>query len=322
MIMAWYNILDNASSASSARKECKKIEVTSGNLVKKNESITASIKNKITCSETLFDNSFKAFQNALSEAHDSVTKISKFAQKYEIKSFEKINSLAVSSLNTKKAGSDGVDVSSLLLASSGGITAAGAYTAVGIVGTASTGTAIGTLSGAAASNATLAWFGGGAVASGGGGILAGTAVLGAIVAAPILFTAADQASKYYEKKRNNLKQYLEELTLEHASLESQKMHIDSIATRVKKKVQLLDFISERLHQNTSLLNNITTEKGLSDLETAISMCCIQNIHHLRDKAESALSFPIVSDKDMEDVEPLNIDIDDIEIKFSKKNWKI
>ena len=46
------------------------------------------------------------------------------------------------------------------------------------LGTASTGTAISTLSGAAATNATLAALGGGAVAAGGGGVALGTTVLG------------------------------------------------------------------------------------------------------------------------------------------------
>lgn len=44
-------------------------------------------------------------------------------------------------------------------------------------GTASTGTAISALSGAAATNAALAWLGGGAVAAGGGGMVAGQALL-------------------------------------------------------------------------------------------------------------------------------------------------
>lgn len=44
-------------------------------------------------------------------------------------------------------------------------------------GVASTGTAISTLSGAAATNAALAWIGGGALAAGGGGIAAGEAFL-------------------------------------------------------------------------------------------------------------------------------------------------
>ena len=56
-------------------------------------------------------------------------------------------------------------------------------------GTASTGTAISALSGAAASNAALAWLGGGAVAvGGGGGTAAGTALLA--LAGPIGWTVA------------------------------------------------------------------------------------------------------------------------------------
>ena len=44
-------------------------------------------------------------------------------------------------------------------------------------GTASTGTAISALSGAAATKAALAWLGGGALSSGGGGMAAGSAFL-------------------------------------------------------------------------------------------------------------------------------------------------
>lgn len=53
-------------------------------------------------------------------------------------------------------------------------------------GTASTSTAISTLSGAAATNATLAWLGGGALAAGGGGTAAGSALLA--LAGPIGWT--------------------------------------------------------------------------------------------------------------------------------------
>ena len=55
-------------------------------------------------------------------------------------------------------------------------------------GTASTGTAISALSGAAATNATLAWLGGGAIAVGGGGTAAGTALLA--LAGPVGWTVA------------------------------------------------------------------------------------------------------------------------------------
>lgn len=53
-------------------------------------------------------------------------------------------------------------------------------------GTASTGTAISALSGAAATNAALAWLGGGALAVGGGGMAAGNAFLALAGASPAL----------------------------------------------------------------------------------------------------------------------------------------
>ncbi len=57
---------------------------------------------------------------------------------------------------------------------------AAAWTAVAAFGTASTGAAIGGLSGAAATSATAAWFGGGAVAAGGLGVVAAPFVLSGI----------------------------------------------------------------------------------------------------------------------------------------------
>ncbi len=66
---------------------------------------------------------------------------------------------------------------------------------------ASTGTAIGSLAGAAATNATLAWFGGGSLAAGGLGMAGGMAVLEGIVAAPVL---AVGGAMFAAKARKNL----------------------------------------------------------------------------------------------------------------------
>ena len=82
---------------------------------------------------------------------------------------------------------------------------------------ASTGTAIASLSGAAATNATLAWFGGGSLASGGLGIAGGTAVLGGVVVAPIIAVAGlimeakseenlARANKTYSEAQNAVEQ--------------------------------------------------------------------------------------------------------------------
>lgn len=64
-----------------------------------------------------------------------------------------------------------------------------AYGGASMFAAASTGTAISALSGAAATKATLAFFGGGSIASGGLGVAAGSAVLGGVVLGPALALA-------------------------------------------------------------------------------------------------------------------------------------
>lgn len=97
----------------------------------------------------------------------------------------------------------------------GGLTAGaalayGTYGTVGALAATSAGTAIGSLSGAAATNATLAWLGGGTLAAGGGGVAAGTLVLGGLVAAPALaifgVVVNAQAQKKLDQAKGNLAQ--------------------------------------------------------------------------------------------------------------------
>ena len=71
-------------------------------------------------------------------------------------------------------------------AGTGALVGMASYGGAAMLATASTGTAISSLSGVAATNATLAWFGGGSIAAGGMGIAGGMAVLGGFVAAPVL----------------------------------------------------------------------------------------------------------------------------------------
>lgn len=89
----------------------------------------------------------------------------------------------------------------------GALAAFGAYGAAQALACASTGTAIASLSGAAATNATLAFFGGGSLAAGGLGMAGGTAVLGGLVAGPALMVmgivAGSAARKNLEKAYTN-----------------------------------------------------------------------------------------------------------------------
>ncbi len=124
------------------------------------------------------------------------------------------------------------------LGTAGGFAAAGGTTAaVMALGTASTGTAIASLSGVAATNATLAALGGGSIAAGGGGMALGTAVLGGatlgvgLLIGGIIFSVAgssisDKADKAYEQMKKNERKiksvckYLEKLSKISASFDS------------------------------------------------------------------------------------------------------
>ena len=89
----------------------------------------------------------------------------------------------------------------------GALTAFGAYGAAQALACASTGTAIAALHGAAATNATLAFFGGGSLAAGGLGMAGGVVVLGALVAGPALavmgLVTGAAANKKLEQARTN-----------------------------------------------------------------------------------------------------------------------
>lgn len=92
-------------------------------------------------------------------------------------------------------------------AASGALAAFGAYNAAAMLASASTGTAISALSGAAATNATLAFFGGGSLAAGGLGVAGGMAVLGGLVAGPALLVmglvTGAKAGKNFENAKAN-----------------------------------------------------------------------------------------------------------------------
>ena len=103
-------------------------------------------------------------------------------------------------------------------------------------GTASTGTAISTLSGAAATNAALAWLGGGTLAAGGGGTAAGTALLA--MAGPIGWTIAGatllSSILLFAKKKTKLNKQ------KNAEIESVKQNTEVIKELDAKIGQIVD----------------------------------------------------------------------------------
>ncbi|BEO27689.1 MAG: hypothetical protein E7J62_09780 [Serratia marcescens] len=93
---------------------------------------------------------------------------------------------------------------------SGAALAFGAYNGTMLLATASTGTAISSLSGVAATNATLAWLGGGSLATGGFGMAGGMMVLGGIVAGPALAIFGHIMGNKGEAALNNARSNMEQ----------------------------------------------------------------------------------------------------------------
>lgn len=147
-------------------------------------------------------------------------------------------------------------------------------------GTASTGTAISALSGAAATNAALAWLGGGTLASGGGGMLAGQALLA--LAGPIgwgvtaggillgIFLFIKKKFKIKEEKKEEIKrikQFTESLQEVRLKIEQIKVQTVSIHNLLLKQLEdCLEFANVDYSTITSqdkkrlatLVNNTTS----------------------------------------------------------------
>lgn len=155
------------------------------------------------CKVRILNSSIRDFVNEFGkltkvENNESIDK--DFSITIDEKEIEELKELSIIASSLAKGAAGGVV--------SGAVTAFGAYSAAGVLASASTGTAIATLSGAAATNATLAFFGGGSIAAGGLGVAGGTAVLGGLVAAPALVilgvVASSKANANLEDARSNL----------------------------------------------------------------------------------------------------------------------
>jgi membrane protein implicated in regulation of membrane protease activity len=122
----------------------------------------------------------------------------------------------------------------------GGASAAGAWIVVSMVGSASTGAAISGLSGVAAYNATMAWFGGGALAAGGAGMSGGMMILGGIVAAPLVLISTKMS--YSNAKK---------LTLETDKVNNE---TEKLTESIAEAEQRLDLLQE----DYAVIQNLNT----------------------------------------------------------------
>ena len=178
----------------------------------------------------------------------------------------------------------------------GALIAFGAYGAAQILASASTGTAIASLSGAAATNATLAFFGGGSLAAGGLGMAGGAAVLGGLVAGPALLVlglvAGHAAKKNLDKAYTNQAEAIQIA----ANLETASAQCAAIRRRTYMFYNLLARLDSYFLPLVYRMEDIVKEEGEDyrqyqpDSKKAIASCAALAV-----TIKSVLDTPILTD---------------------------
>lgn len=164
----------------------------------------------------VLDNSVETFIHLFEQLHN--VELGASSGMDELKKF-RIDKQAFGELKQMSAMASSIAGGLVGGAAAGALAAIGAYGGAMTLGAcATTGTAIASLSGAAATNATLAFLGGGALSVGGLGMAGGTMVLGGLVAGPALavmgFIIGAKASANKDAAYSNLvkaKEYAEEV---------------------------------------------------------------------------------------------------------------
>jgi hypothetical protein len=143
----------------------------------------------------------------------------------------------------------------------GALAAFGAYNGTMLLASAGTGTAISTLSGVAATNATLAWLGGGTLASGGLGVAGGTMVLGVMAAGPALLIFGSILGAKAQKNLNDAMSNLEEAKKIEAEFSVITEKLRQIFESVKLCYSVLDKFSGKMRRSNKKLSDLLEESG-------------------------------------------------------------
>lgn len=186
------------------RKHRKKLEEVDKARQNTNNELARLGKLKID----IFSNQMKHVVDVVAK---STSKLEDFNEAVLDNQIPQLSNIVTNSLEIEKGLASGV--------ASGVLVGMGAYGSVGMLATASTGTAISTLSGVAATNATLAWLGGGSLAAGGFGMAGGTLVLGGIVSAPALAVMGFMAASKAEEALTEATKYSSNIDLKVAKLD-------------------------------------------------------------------------------------------------------
>ncbi|WP_442597675.1 hypothetical protein [Neobacillus sp. D3-1R] len=228
---------------------------------KTNEAITELGQVKILILSTSineFVQSFEKIKNINLKNSEGIDELRNFNP-----TSESFKQLKEASFEAKKIAINGIAA-----IGSGALLAYGTYSVVmsglgGLIVTATTGTALGTLSGVAATNATLAWLGGGALSAGGLGMAGGMAVLGGLVAGPALAIGGAIFASQAKTALNNAYGNYDKAKVFKKQARNIGIALKAIFTRANQLTELLQKLDVFLAYQVKLLGEIIESKGVN-----------------------------------------------------------
>jgi len=219
-----------------------------------NNSLEAYGEKKLTVIDThlrTFVDVFRQIKNVEFASGENIDDLSNVAiTEGELKDISSTVSIVGNTLSGGIAGLGG-----------GALAAFGAYNGTMLLATAGTGTAISTLSGVAATNATLAWLGGGTLATGGLGVAGGTMVLGVMAAGPALLIFGSILGAKAKKNLNDAMSNLEEAKKINAELSVIIEKLRQMFESVNLCYYVFDKFSGKMRRANNKLITLLEESG-------------------------------------------------------------
>lgn len=214
---------------------------------------------------SIFKNQINHLVETIKKSKYAQSQLNGFNANISIDELKKMERLVLKSLEISRGLGKGLTTGATL--------AWGAYGGVGMLATASTGTAISSLSGAAATNATLAWLGGGALSAGGFGVAGGTLALGGIVLGPALAIGGFVLASKAEKALTQAKKYAADVDIEIEKFKEIQVILHGIQTNTQELSSAIIQMAKRFdyikvnndNDRIAFDKMLTVGKGLKNL---------------------------------------------------------
>lgn len=187
---------------------------------------------------SVFTTQIKHLVQAIKNSGTSAkSELSRFDQSFSVENLKEMESMVLNSLKIEHGIVSG--------AVTGVLAGLGAYSSVGTLAVASTGTAISGLTGVAATNATLAWLGGGSLATGGFGMAGGAIALGGIVLGPALAIGGFMLASKAEEALTQAQKYEADIDIAIEKIEASKIILAGLSTNAKEMAAILTETAQR-----------------------------------------------------------------------------